>query len=189
MTSLPERIASADYCDTRDTPRRLADTERGNRRTLKRRRSNVHSMMVHHQTPPTRHGSTQAHDSQEDPHALPQWLDIAVSGDGLGLGLALWPPTPASPVSSAAVPIPISTSTPSLSSSRSPSSSSSLASSASSSVATTPVIQDDHAVSPVDLAIPSPDRMPSVSVANGPMGRLAAHTVSVIAGLTCLLAL
>ncbi|TKA51927.1 hypothetical protein B0A53_04957 [Rhodotorula sp. CCFEE 5036] len=133
-------------------------------------------MMVHHQTPPTRHGSTQAHDSQEDPHALPQWLDIAVSGDGLGLGLALWPPTPASPVSSAAVPIPISTSTPSLSSSRSPSSSSSLASSASSSVATTPVIQDDHAVSPVDLAIPSPDRMPSVSVANGPMGRLAAHT-------------
>ncbi|GAA5992014.1 hypothetical protein JCM10908_000699 [Rhodotorula pacifica] len=95
--------------------------------------------------------------------AAPQWFEAGVAQGGVGLGLALWPPTPslpADPADSTLPPPPSRSPTPSSSSSRS----------------TSPVVGEDYATAPVDLVIPALERMPSVSVADGPMGRLAAST-------------
>ncbi|GAA5872266.1 hypothetical protein JCM3774_003330 [Rhodotorula dairenensis] len=110
-------------------------------------------------------------DSQEgeEEAMMPQWLDGRASADheGLGLGLAIWPPTPGLPTS------PLTTSSPPQPSSTP---ASSLLSSCPSSRSTSPTIANDYAISPVDLVAPSAERMPSVSVADGPMGRLSAGT-------------
>lgn len=100
----------------------------------------------------------------------PQWLDNRDSADrnGVGLGLAIWPPTPALPSSPTATSL-LPPSSPSLASSH--------LSSCPSSRSTSPVIGEDYAISPIDLVNPSAGHMPSVSVADGPMGRLAAGTV------------